>query len=669
MKRQINSYYLTLIVIIFGLFIPEVIFKIINGSHILSLAMLRILASSIFIASFLTFILSFINKYLRNIIGFVIILICGIYATVQLGFNNFIGVFMSVQTSSQFGAVKDYVTDFFLSFKPIYFTCLISFVILLMIFIILRKRVNYEKLSLRNRVISFLMLFIFNLSIFIASIIMPLLQNENQTISTPDLFLNADNPSLSIEQYGTSMFAFIDFRSYFFPTIIEEEFAVNKEVKTEVNDYTRVIDDTLWDSLIASEKNNSMNTLNKYFISRSITDKNAYTGLFKDKNLIVIMMESVNDIFINPDLYPNFYKMLSEGWYWQNNYSPRNACATINNEFSGMTSLYSITNTCTATRYKTNTYYESIFNLYNRKNYVTFSAHDYTQAYYPRKAIHTGMGSGEYFGAEKLKIAYASVYESWANDDEFMEKILGVIDDKTQNDEPFMTWLTTVSSHQPYTVSSIQGDRYLNITEDTDYPMNVRRYLSKLKILDDGLGILLEGLKERGILDNTVIVLFGDHYPYGLRKDNINELLDYDVTEYKNNERVPFVIYNSEIEPKVFTDYTTYINILPTIANLFDLDYDPRLYLGTDLLSEDYKSMVVFADGSWKNELAYYDAAKDDITYFTDYEYNIEEIKAINKDIKDKMNISSKAVTSNYFNYLNDALEKQKIKVETTKKD
>ena len=111
------------------------------------------------------------------------------------------------------------------------------------------------------------------------------------------------------------------------------------------------------------------------------------------------------------------------------------------------------------------------------------------------------------------------------------------------------------------------------------------------------------------------------------------------------------------------------LNNIPTLANLFDLDYDPRLYLGTDLLSEDYKSMVVFADGSWKNELAYYDAAKDDITYFTDYEYDIEEIKAINKDIKDKMNISSKAVTSNYFNYLNDALEKQKIKVETTKKD
>ena len=66
-------------------------------------------------------------------------------------------------------------------------------------------------------------------------------------------------------------------------------------------------------------------------------------------------MESVNDIFINPELYPNFYKMLSEGWYFENNYSPRNSCATMNNEFSAMTSIYSIYNTCTASKYKNNT--------------------------------------------------------------------------------------------------------------------------------------------------------------------------------------------------------------------------------------------------------------------------------------------------------------------------
>lgn len=666
MKKRINSYYFCYFIIILGLFIPEMIFKLINSSSIISLSTLRILASSSLIASIFAFILSFANKYIRNIISFLIIFASSVYGSVQLGFDNFLGVYMSVQTSSQFGAVKDYISDFIRSFEPIYFTCLIPFVVLIILSIVFRKRIDNARLSLRKRLVPSISIIVFSLSIFIVSIFMPLLQNKGQAISTMDLFRTASNPSLTVEQYGSTMFCFLDFKQMLFPEVIEEEFEVNKEVKSNINEFTRVIDDTAWDNIIANESNNTLNSLNKYFISRSITDKNEYTGLFEDKNLIVIMMESVNDIFINPDLYPNFYKMVTEGWYWENNYSPRNSCATMNNEFSGMTSLYSIYNTCTASKYRSNKYYESLFNLFNNDDYVTFSAHNYTQAYYPRKTIHTNMGSKEYFGAEKLKVKYSNEYINWAYDDEFMEKILGIIDNKTENNEHFMTWLTTVSSHQPYSTSSIQGDGHLNITKGTKYPMDVRRYMSKLKYLDDGLGILLEGLEKRDILDDTVIVLYGDHYPYGLSTKNINKVLDYDTSEYKNAERVPFVIYNSTIEPKVYSEYTSYINILPTLSNLFNLDYDPRLYLGTDLLSKDYKSITVFADGSWKNEIAFYNAAKDKITYFTDQEYREEEIIAINKDIKNKINVSSKVITNNYFNYLDKALKKEKDKATTT---
>lgn len=328
----------------------------------------------------------------------------------------------------------------------------------------------------------------------------------------------------------------------------------------------------------------------------------------------------------------------------------------MNNEFSGMTSLYSIYNTCTASRYKTNSYYESMFNIFNNSNYVTFSAHNYTDAYYPRKTIHPNMGSGEYFSVEKIGIDYSNEYINWSNDDDFMAEILNIIDSKTEENKRFMTWLTTVSSHQPYSVDSIQGNRYYDLTEDTDYPEDVRRYMSKLKILDDGLGILLEGLEDRNILDDTVIVLYGDHYPYGISTDNLNIVLDYDTKEYYNAERVPFVIYNSELESKVYSEYTSYINILPTLANLFNLEYDPRLYLGTDLLSSDYESRVVFADGSWKNENYYYDATKNKVTNFTDEELSLDELKLINDDINTKINVSNDAIKNNYFDYLEEKL-------------
>ena len=189
------------------------------------------------------------------------------------------------------------------------------------------------------------------------------------------------------------------------------------------------------------------------------------------------------------------------------------------------------------------------------------------------------------------------------------------------------------------------------------FSLDVQRYYSKLTVLDNALGLLLERLESAGILDDTVIVLYGDHYPYGISKSHLNEVLTYDLDDYET-ERTPFVIYNSEIEPKKFDEYTTYVNILPTVANLFNLNYDPRLYVGTDLLSEDYESLVVFADGSWKNELAYYNASTGSIKYYTDFEYSIDEIKKINEKVTLKMQMSTLAIKNNYFGYLEKALAK-----------
>ena len=186
--------------------------------------------------------------------------------------------------------------------------------------------------------------------------------------------------------------------------------------------------------------------------------------------------------------------------------------------------------------------------------------------------------------------------------------------------------------------------------------------MSKLKILDDGLGVLLEGLESRGILDDTVIVLYGDHYPYGISTKNLNKVLEYDTAKEMNAERVPLVIYNSEMNPYTFSGYTTYLNLLPTLANLFNLNYDPRLYLGTDMFSDEYRSLAVFADGSWKNEKAFYDASKMKIKYYSSDEYTQGEIKEINDLIDEHVTLSSSIITNNYFEYLDEKLKEYKEK-------
>lgn len=659
MKEKINnSYIITYIILLFGMFIPEMIFKLINKSNIFDISTLRIFLGLNIFCAIISFILGFANHIVKKIVTSILVFASSIYTCAQLGFFNFLGVYISFQTSSQLGAVKDYVKDFIRSFKPEFFLVFIPFILIILIYIFFSKKMNNEKIRLKSNVIISSSILVASIVLYAVTILTPGLQNKYQTVTNKKLFLTASNPSLTVEQFGTLGFCFLDLKALTFPVILEENYSINTNYNgsSTITEYSREIDDSIWVKVIDEEADKKMNSLNNYFINRKITDKNEYTGLLEDKNLIVIMMESVNDIFINPEYYPNFYKLVSEGWYWENNYSPRNSCATMNNEFSGMTSLYSIYNTCTASRYKTNSYYESMFNIFNNSNYVTFSAHNYTDAYYPRKTIHPNMGSGEYFSVEKIGIDYSNEYINWSNDDDFMAEILNIIDSKTEENKRFMTWLTTVSSHQPYSVDSIQGNRYYDLTEDTDYPEDVRRYMSKLKILDDGLGILLEGLEDRNILDDTVIVLYGDHYPYGISTDNLNIVLDYDTKEYYNAERVPFVIYNSELESKVYSEYTSYINILPTLANLFNLEYDPRLYLGTDLLSSDYESRVVFADGSWKNENYYYDATKNKVTNFTDEELSLDELKLINDDINTKINVSNDAIKNNYFDYLEEKL-------------
>ncbi len=662
-KKFKNKWLLNYLISFISIFLIEIFFKLLSNDSFFNWSLLRILIST----SFISVLISFICSYLKNIVSMIINLVItfGItfYTFAQLGFNNYLGVYMSLNTTSQLGAVIDYIGEYLRSFKITYYLIFIPFILLVIFYIFFQKRLVVEipKLNkvekIKNtlkKISSFILLEISLGFIYFFTLVIPFMQNRYQLQPNKYLFINPSVPSIAIKQLGVVTFGLGDVRIKLFPvdeTMINVNYQVAEKEKT---DYSRVIDDTAFEKVIAEEESATYQNLNKYFINQDITDKNEYTGLFKGKNVIVIMMESVNDIIINEELYPNFYKLYSEGWHWANNYSPRNSCATGNNELSGMIGLYSIYNSCTANVYKNNTYFTSIFNLFNNAGYYTSSMHNYTEAYYYRSTIHTNLGSQKYYGVQDLGISYRSEYRNWASDADFMAKYLEIIDTYEEG-QPFMTWLTTVSSHQPYSVSSILGDKYLKEFKDYNYPTDLKRYMSKLKELDLGLGILINGLEDRGILDDTVIVLYGDHYPYGLSNKTINRVLDYSLEDYEA-ERVPFVIYNSEVTPHTFTEYTSYVNIVPTIANLCDLDYDPRFYNGTDILSDEYESMVVFADGSWKNEYAYYNASNSKLTVFEEGHYTEQDISRINEEIHLKISMSNIAIKSNYFGYLEKAL-------------
>ena len=189
--------------------------------------------------------------------------------------------------------------------------------------------------------------------------------------------------------------------------------------------------------------------------------------------------------------------------------------------------------------------------------------------------------------------------------------------------------------------------------------------------LDNAMAELLDELKKEGKLEDTVIAMFGDHYPYGLTDKDINTYLtannagytvNHNSTTDKNVDRTPMLIYNSALEaPVEVTDYTTIIDLLPTLLNLFDMDYDPRLYLGTDVFSETHVSRAYFADGSWQDDRGFYYTPGNKMTYLDGAtQYSDAELRAINSEIATRQRMSGSAIRSNYFNYLGEGLEKYK---------
>lgn len=666
--------------IIFTLFIfsLELIVKInVNHSTIISWSTIRILISSWAFGLILSLIMTLFNKTGKKIVTTVIAILLTIYFWVEINLNNYMGFFMGIGNAEQGTKITDYIKDFIAASEIISYLVIIPLIILLIYIWYLQKKLKIRKLNktiyfkfkIENpkrkafTIIISLIILILTSMLYYATLKIPFMQNKTQSIKNTNLILSSSNANLSVSQFGILVYGTSDIIITTFditPNIEDYDYVSGSDNKEEDN--SREIDDTAWNNVIAEESNSTYNKLNNYFINREVTPKNDHTGIFKDKNLIVVLMESVNMIAINEKEFPTLYKIYNEGISFRNNYSPRNNCSTGNNEMTVMTSLFTINNTCTANKYRKNVYPEAIFNVFNNAGYTTSSYHDYSEYYYFRKIIHPNMGSGKYRDVNDLGISWSSKYEEWPSDVTLVEKSLPYF----INEDKFMVFLTSVTTHQPYSVASENGDKHLDELTEYDYSTPVKRYMSKMKELDAALELLLQELEAAGELDDTVIALFCDHYPYGLTNKQLNEILDYDVNVDNEIDRTPMVIYNSATSKEEITKYTSIIDLLPTLLNMFDLDYDPRLYLGHDIFST-YDDRTVFADGSWQDAVGYYNSSsgkftpKDETITYTD-----EEILEINNEINIRQSMSALAIKNDYFNYLNKKITAEKNKLEAS---
>lgn len=660
----------------FFIFLIEIILRINLSYSLIDWSVFRIFISSIFYSVCLGLFSSIFKKNTNKVINTILSFILSLYAWIELNLHNYLGFFMGTGNAEQGTKVVDYIKEYIgaANFKT--YLLIIPLVLYLVYIWFLDKKIKeyilnkttyftFKIESIKDKILTiccYLIVLFITLIVYYGTLNIKFMQNDLQTINNKDLILTNDNPNLNVSQFGVYTFGLSDIIINTFNINVDisgEDIYNNNKKNNLVSNETliRNIDDTSWNELINNESNSTYNKLNKYFINRNITPKNEKTGIYKDKNLIVILMESTNYIAIDKDRYPTIYKLWSEGTSFRNNYSPRNSCSTGNNEMTVMTSLYTINQTCTANKYKNNVYPESIFNMFTDLGYVTTSYHDYADHYYSRKTIHKNMGSGQYYNASDLGIKWSSLYKEWPSDTDLIKTSVPHF----INEDKFMVFLTSVTTHQPYVVESEFGDKNLDKLDDTDYAISVKRYMSKMYELDKALEMLLDELDKAGKLEDTVIALFGDHYPYGLQTSDISEVVGYDASVNNEMDRTPMIIYNYGQEPEIVEEYTSLIDLLPTLLNMFDVNYDPRLYFGNDIFS-DYDHKAYFADGSWQDEIGYYSASKGKFTPKDENNtYTNEEIININKEISTKQQMSALAIKNDYYNYLFKGLDKYKV--------
>ena len=218
-KKFKNKWLLNYMISFISIFMIEVFFKFLCEDSVFNWSLLRIFIST----SFISVLISFICSYLKNIISMVtnIIITLGItiYAFAQLGFNNYLGVYMSLNTTSQFGAVVDYIGEYFRSFKITYYLIFIPFILLILYYVFLNKKLiieipklnkNEKIKSVVRKISSFILLEISIGFIYFSTLVMPCMQNKYQLQSNKSLFINPSVPSIAIKQLGVVTFGLGD---------------------------------------------------------------------------------------------------------------------------------------------------------------------------------------------------------------------------------------------------------------------------------------------------------------------------------------------------------------------------------------------------------------------------------------------------------------------------
>ena len=616
----------------------EIISKIVITNHLFNLGLIYVLIYSLPFCLFFTLLSKSFFYKMNKIISIIITLVITIYFEVQYIFYNLFSIPFSFSTISLANQaldfsniIKDAILDHLLVFS--------LYLIPLIILIILNRKIDFSKYHKESIISLFFMLITSYIFTFLT-----LIPSQEKK----DLYFKIDDQISIIDSFGMLTYTKIDLKRQIwgYDTDLIIEAKPEEKEPTEIE-----YGDNILDLNLSETNNNNINKINNYVTNSSPTNKNKYTGLFKDKNLIFILAEGFNEIAVDETRTPTLYKMVNNGFVFNNFYSPV-FLSTTGGEFQATTGLIPTQEILSTWKKKTPKISYALGNTFTQLGYRIHSYHNWTYTYYKRNITMKTLGFTNYLGCgngleDRMDCG-------WLPQDSKMIEV--TTPDYLNKEGNFVTYYVTVSGHSPYNSGDNIARIHLDSVKDLTYSDSVKYYLAAQVELDKMLEELIKDLEESGELDNTVIALVGDHYPYTLSIDEMNEAATYEKDDTIEVNHSNFILWNNQIEEPIVIDKVgSQIDVLPTILNLFGIDYDSRLIVGKDILS-DYEGLAIFSNRSWTSDYGSYDSSTKTFTLKEGKELKDETIEEyvtrINNRVANSFSISKLIIDNNYYEYI-----------------
>ena len=623
MKNNLNY-----IINILYFFILSLCFNLIVFKTISILTLFYMLITSLFITSIIKLITEiFKNEKIRKTINIILSGLVSFIFIAQLVHYYFYECFFSFYSLTKSGQIFEFF-NFILKIISNHILSLLLIIGLFIIFLVL-VIITKNKRNKNNLLIEILLITLTPL-VFIATNNI----DNNGVYSSEDLLNNSNSNTLNIKKFGLVPGQIIDLYRYFNP--------LEPKINTIKNNNTYNINDYNIQNIDFRKQTDDLSiiSLNNFISNQEPTNKNNYTGIFKDKNLIFITAESFDFNIIDKDLTPTLYKMKEKGLYFTNHYTPIYYASTSDGEYTNLTGNLPHEGIWSYIESKNKYLPYSYGNILKDKGYKTYAFHNGRYDFYDRN------NTVKTFGYDKFKACGKDLdinCNLWPQSDyEMFEK---TVNDYIKDDK-FTSYYMTISTHLVHDFkTNDMAKKWKYKTDNLNYSETVKAYISSSIDLDKALEYLTTRLEKENKLDDTVIVLVPDHFPYGLMKDELKEIQtinnNYDI------HKTGLLIYNSKTKPQKINTLSSNIDILPTLLNMYGIEYDSRLIIGKDIMANN-KKVVMFNDHSFLIDEGFYNAKKDS------FNGNISknELNKIKKEVNNRFSASNTIIDKDYYRYL-----------------